>query len=867
MSEIDDLLELWEINREQGIELPPEHLCGDNPELLSALKRQIEALIGFERQFGNGQTDSTDRTCPLLENTELRSGQSVLVDGRYKVERLHATGGLGLIYEATDLVLNRRVAIKVPKSHVTSPQQLERFEREARITSRLEHPGIIPVHSLQTSQASVPFYIMRFVDGATLAELIQDFHSQIEDSRSVFASQEFRRLITSLRSVCNIVSYAHNQGVVHRDIKPANILVGSFGETLLLDWGLARSGISVNSRDTDTPAATPQPSTATAHIDDRGHLQKVGNDTSEIMLTRAGTVIGTPAYAAPEQLLGRLNEVDHRADVYSIGATLFQMLTGRPPVLPNELSGVLEGFRSSTSINLQKHLTKCPPALAAVCRHAIKFDPRQRYQSAQELGEELERWLTGEELTVYRAPFVQRILRQAARRPGLSASIVAGTAVLLVSGLIIDSLLQSKNTELAVSNSKLSTAVWESKRAGEHARETLRLLVDDVVTNDLLKREKLTDKERDFLRMIIHRFQDLAMTEEHSTEGRILTAEGNSVSAKLLIKLSQHREALYYIQRAAWILESLWTDTGDVRIQNDLADVYGLWSDTLIHLGDLKRAEETVQKGIEFLTTLRSRDDTGGDLTNEQAERLREEHYSLANLYRVAAYLRTLNGRWKEAVDIYRLAEVHLTVLPSHIDDHSFALASVCRSLGDALGELQQFDEQTHYANKATQLFRKLVRDNPESPDYRMGLIWSLYDGASCRALQEDFTSAVSEITEAISIAEQLNRDYPMEDTFRSPSAVLLIRRGQYLERCERPTEAEHDYKLAEQTLRQTLSKENRTAEVYAQLLRCLRRLAALQASMGAEAESKATEEQIRETDRQFAEEFPEFAERSEELR
>jgi hypothetical protein len=106
-----------------------------------------------------------------------------------------------------------------------------------------------------------------------------------------------------------------------------------------------------------------------------------------------------------------------------------------------------------------------------------------------------------------------------------------------------------------------------------------------------------------------------------------------------------------------------------------------------------------------------------------------------------------------------------------------------------------------------------------------------------------------------------------MEDTFRSPWAVLLIRRGEYLERSERPTEAENDFKLAEQTLRLTLSKENRTAEVYAQLLRCLRRLAALQASMGAEAESNATKERIRESARQFAEEFPEFAERSEELR
>ncbi len=110
MSEIDDLLELWEINREQGIQLPPQHLCRDNPELLNELRQQIEALIGFERQFGNGHSDATDRTHPLLENTELRSGQSVLVDGRYQVERLHATGGLGLIYEATDLILNRRVA-------------------------------------------------------------------------------------------------------------------------------------------------------------------------------------------------------------------------------------------------------------------------------------------------------------------------------------------------------------------------------------------------------------------------------------------------------------------------------------------------------------------------------------------------------------------------------------------------------------------------------------------------------------------------------------------------------------------------------------------------------------------------------------
>ena len=211
-------------------------------------------------------------------------------DDRFETRSELGRGGMGRVDEAFDRALGRPVAIK----HMLSPSgtELARFEREVRITARLEHPGIVPIHDAGRSADGTPYYVMRRVDGRPLSEVARD--------KSL---DERLALVPNVLAACDAVAFAHARGVIHRDIKPTNILIGPFGETLMIDWGLAReiSGDTL----ADTPSLPSQPD-----------------------LTRAGTVAGTPGFMSPEQARGE--GVDARADVFALGVTLFYVLAGRP---------------------------------------------------------------------------------------------------------------------------------------------------------------------------------------------------------------------------------------------------------------------------------------------------------------------------------------------------------------------------------------------------------------------------------------------------------------------------------------------------------------------------------------------------------
>ena len=245
MTTIDDLLQLWEDRRDSGNTITPEELCTDTPELLKELKWTIRALEAVESRFGvirndqdRSQEESSERSSPELQ-------ERVLIPSEYRIERLHASGGLGSVYLARDPVLNRRVAIKFPRWQRLTAEQAARFEREARVTGRLDHPGIIPVHAMRSDNADRPCYVMRFVDGETLQSRIRKLHAEgpAKKSAAFFEAPEFRQLVQNLVAVCNIAAYAHEQGVIHRDIKPANIILGLLGKCCCWTGGWPKSRV------------------------------------------------------------------------------------------------------------------------------------------------------------------------------------------------------------------------------------------------------------------------------------------------------------------------------------------------------------------------------------------------------------------------------------------------------------------------------------------------------------------------------------------------------------------------------------------------------------------------------------------------
>ncbi len=235
-------------------------------------------------------------------------------NGRFQILRPHAKGGLGEVFVARDEELDREVALKQIRGDDLGLEKRERFMREAEITGKLEHPGIVPIYGLGTDDLGNPYYAMRFIRGQSLGEAIKQFHKQKRNKTWNVATRnkEFRKLLGWFINVCNAISYAHSRGVLHRDIKPSNVMIGRFGETLVVDWGLARvAGVD----DIQDSVSDERPLKST--------ISGLSSNTLE------GQAIGTPAYMSPEQASGRLDKLGPSTDVYCLGATLYAILVGK----------------------------------------------------------------------------------------------------------------------------------------------------------------------------------------------------------------------------------------------------------------------------------------------------------------------------------------------------------------------------------------------------------------------------------------------------------------------------------------------------------------------------------------------------------
>ena len=299
----------------------PGRVCGDDDVLRADVERLLaddaradsEGFLALPDAAGTEFAIGCDGRGPSTSTTVFPANVSSNVAHRFRILRPHARGGLGAVFVAMDAELHREVALKqILDRHADDPASRARFLLEAEINGGLEHPGIVPVYSLGSYADGRPFYAMRFIRGETLKEVVDRFHSD-QPLRSDIGgrSLELRKLLRRFIDVCNAVSYAHSRGVLHRDIKPGNIIVGKHGETLMVDWGLAKA---MGRADPEGGERTLIPSSASGSAE-----------------TLPGSALGTPSYMSPEQAEGDLG-TSAGSDVYSLGATLYYLLTGRPPV-------------------------------------------------------------------------------------------------------------------------------------------------------------------------------------------------------------------------------------------------------------------------------------------------------------------------------------------------------------------------------------------------------------------------------------------------------------------------------------------------------------------------------------------------------
>ncbi len=278
---------------------------------------------------------------------------------RYQLGEEIGRGAMGRVLAARDSQFGREVAIKTLHHDVADPGMLDRFTSECLITGNLEHPGIPAVYE-RGKRDGTPFYAMRRVRGQTLEEALAD------------ADTIERRLplIPQLIRVAHTLAYAHSEGVVHRDVKPSNIVVGLYGETFVLDWGIAK----VRGVATDSALATARRS------------------SDESTATRAGSVVGTPAYMSPEQASGRLDAVDERTDVFALGALLYHVLTGHPPYRRGTATEVIDRAKRCDFEPVDQAAVGAPRALRAICTRAMSEQPDRRFLSAGEFASALEQF-------------------------------------------------------------------------------------------------------------------------------------------------------------------------------------------------------------------------------------------------------------------------------------------------------------------------------------------------------------------------------------------------------------------------------------------------------------------------------------------
>jgi tetratricopeptide (TPR) repeat protein len=353
--------------------------------------------------------------------------------GRYVLKRFHARGGMGEIWMAEDPFIGRSVALK--RMLGRRPDQIQRFEVEAQVTGQLEHPGIVPVHELGFNQEGQPFYVMKFVQGRTLQKVIEEFHAaKKKGTRKEDQEVEQMRMLQIFISLCQTVAYAHSRGVLHRDLKPENVMLGPYGETILLDWGIAK----VKGQPDGVPVTEGGESTYVRLT-----------DTDPDSGTMAGAVMGTPSYMAPEVAAGKTDLVDEQSDIYLLGGTLYEILTNCQPRKGKTALEMVKLAQREPPVPPSKIVPDLPKALDAICRKAMAHQKEDRYKTTKALIDDLQRFVAGEPVSAYTETFAERAWRWAKRHRKVLMRSAAAIAFVTVSAVAVKAFRDSELARMA----------------------------------------------------------------------------------------------------------------------------------------------------------------------------------------------------------------------------------------------------------------------------------------------------------------------------------------------------------------------------------------------------------------------------------
>ena len=696
---------------------------------------------------------------------------------------------------ALDEELHREIALKeILPAHADNEENRTRFVREAEITGALEHPGVVPVYSLGQFADGRPYYAMRFVRGINLQIALDDYHN---DELEPAAKQlRFRQLLGRFIDVCNAIEYAHSRGVIHRDLKPGNIMLGDYGETLVVDWGLAKS--LGDGFETDVSVAPPVSPT----------------ERASTTRTQVGRVVGTPSYMSPEQAAGRLDALGPCSDIYSLGATLYHLLSGQVAFTGTEeevLGNVQMGrFAPPRAVN-----STVPRALQAICLKAMARLPAHRYETAGELAEDIERYLADERVLAYAEPFPVKAWRWVRNHKPLVISTAAALTVAVAALSITVVGLRAANVRVRASRDEARLSYEEAERQRKiaedtrvWARDTVREYSILVSEETLLQQPGMHRLREELLQKGLVYYQKFLTLREDDPTLRGEVAQAHFFTGKITQAIDSPEQALPHYQRALELQEQLLADDpASSEVQADYGTTLNAIGAALLQLRRLEEAEAQFELAVEVRERLAKAEPDNREAARTLANSLMNKgliHYLYREIEQAISLL-----KHAQAIRMARVEEDQQAnpKLRSDLGKGYYLLAVASKDKGDLVDAEKNFLD-------AIDIFAALSKESPNQMNFRRDLAVCQRMVGDLKAQSDQTEEAIEYYQTAQNALEDLRLRNPDVLEYASNLAGVYMNLGLQL---ERQTQAEPALLYREQAveLLRELSEEAATVPSY----------------------------------------------------